>query len=1433
MKLIRAILLSCLMFGMGLSAHAANFSGWSKAMPITFAGYGRAETLTNFPVLVKLNSSLPGFSYADFASPANGADLRFAASNQIDELNFEIEKWDTNGTSSVWVQIPLLAGTNTQIWAYWKNPSVASPACQTNGATWTNGFVAVWHLGESTATNRDSTVNRNDGTNFGNATVTSAGLIGSAKLLDGAGDGVDCGTGPSLDVALPRTISAWINPTVMKIKAGVVAKSNLQSSYNYVMAITNGGLFAYDGAWRTSSNVGLVVGNWYHVVYETRGDGLVQFYVNGQKAGTAPWNYADTPANNVYIGTWIKSETTYDFNGKIDEVSIANMARGSNWVWASYMTGASNTTFNTYGAAGVGNLAVDAPGAAPGVTNATLNGLMIFNGGDPETEAVFCWDTADKGTASTGAWGHVEAAGNAFTNGQTFANVITGLLSGATYVYRCYATNSTGSAWSPNLRSLTTVSLPAVTNTGANMISFDTALLRGTVTDTGAQAPSVWFLYWMVGSGTTNAVGVGPQSGACSNLVTDLAIGASNYVYMLMASNAAGVVYSGTNGFTSGRIYYVVTNGNNAADGLTWATAVSNVEVAVQRAGPVMGVVMLGNGNFTVTSAWVQVTNAILVTSLNGPANTSLDAASVLGRRVMYVSNTAARVNKLTMKRGNWSQWTVPIGPGGLQLVAGVVSNCIVTANVAYGLGGGVYMTGGVLVDCLLHANSQPSDSGAGGGLDIALGEAVNCVISNNSSLANGSGVYMTGGRVRDCQIVRNAAADYRGKQGGGVYMSGGALERCIVRDNSGKFCQQGGGVYMSGGTVVNCLVASNYSGSGAAQGGGIFMTNSGARVVHTTVAGNGCLGAGAGLYLAGGAVSNSIVIGNGSSLYQTRGENVMMAGGAFSYSAAAPLLAGPNNIVVEPRFANVGAGDYRLLPGSPCLDAAAAIPDVTNALGGTARALDGDGNGTAVPDMGAYESGAPASLGCAFSALTNEALLQLDAVLTAAAVGPDTGIVWVGWDFDNNGVWDSTGADKGTVTHTFGPGFYTVKLAVSNATEGATCILTNYIRVASLTNYVARTGGNSNVPPYDTWEKAASNILDGMDAAWAMPGATPVVLVSNGLYSISRTLRLTTNILVRSLNGATGTVVDAGGVIFGLKRVFYIDAAGAILDGLTGRGGDLNNDWVNPGAGLLLRSGAVSNCLLTLNGASMAGAGAYMLGGRLADTVVSNNTSGTGGGAGLSQSGGVAERCVVRNNSSQSSGVGLMISGGLFTHGVIAANTNTQTSSSGGGVVMSGGTLRNSLITLNGGSAYTTNGGGISLSGGSVESCTIVTNRATLTGGGIYVTGSGTVSNTIVAFNGAAGKVNVFGRTNNCYYSCATDLTDGDNGNIVAVPAFQNRLGGDYRLISGSAGVNQGVKQDWMTGALDLAGERRLSGVVDMGAYEFPSVGGMLIIVR
>jgi len=62
-------------------------------------------------------------------------------------------------------------------------------------------------------------------------------------------------------------------------------------------------------------------------------------------------------------------------------------------------------------------------------------------------------------------------------------------------------------------------------------------------------------------------------------------------------------------------------------------------------------------------------------------------------------------------------------------------------------------------------------------------------------------------------------------------------------------------------------------------------------------------------------------------------------------------------NISIDPLFINVGTGDYHLQTNSPAIDAGTAEGAPVADFGGVSRPQDGDGNGAAVIDMGAFES--------------------------------------------------------------------------------------------------------------------------------------------------------------------------------------------------------------------------------------------------------------------------------------------------------------------------------------------------------------------------------------------------------------------------------------------------------------------------------------------
>ena len=91
---------------------------------------------------------------------------------------------------------------------------------------------------------------------------------------------------------------------------------------------------------------------------------------------------------------------------------------------------------------------------------------------------------------------------------------------------------------------------------------------------------------------------------------------------------------------------------------------------------------------------------------------------------------------------------------------------------------------------------------------------------------------------------------------------------------------------------------------------------------------------------------------------------NVEGGQAANSVSANSTLIWGPGNFTADPQFLNMTATNYQLAATSPCIDAgtnaSAVAPSftfvLTNDFAGVARPLDGNGDGQARFDVGAYE---------------------------------------------------------------------------------------------------------------------------------------------------------------------------------------------------------------------------------------------------------------------------------------------------------------------------------------------------------------------------------------------------------------------------------------------------------------------------------------------
>ena len=259
------------------------------------------------------------------------------------------------------------------------------------------------------------------------------------------------------------------------------------------------------------------------------------------------------------------------------------------------------------------------------------------------------------------------------------------------------------------------------------------------------------------------------------------------------------------------------------------------------------------------------------------------------------------------------------------------VSDCRFSGNEAL-VGGGMsnVSSSPTVTNCTFSGNSSSSGGGMAnfnGGSPIVTG----CMFSDNWAIGGGGMANRDSDpTVANCTFNDNFAVD----SGGGMANWGGAptVTNCTFSENLTP--GQGGGmsnVYSSSPTVTNCTFRDNWSIND--RGGGLSAwVGSSPTVANCTFTEN----TGGGMWMK----LNSWMTVTNCILWNNTPNELLGVIPTVTYSDVKGGIAGEGNIDVDPQFVDPNNGDYHLLPGSPCIDAA----DNTGVPADT-QDLDGDGN--------------------------------------------------------------------------------------------------------------------------------------------------------------------------------------------------------------------------------------------------------------------------------------------------------------------------------------------------------------------------------------------------------------------------------------------------------------------------------------------------------
>ena len=788
MNAVRSIVAGVFCLAAGMAGAAPLYQ-----CPLTVSGYAEGKAaLADFPVLVRISTAINGFSYGDCA--AGGADISFTSEDGETVYPHEVDTWNPNGESLVWVKLPSMAH-GTKFLFRWADQN---PPTNDSTQVWP-GYIGVWHFSSLV----DSATVKNSATNDYDLKFPE-GMTGSIDANAPAGMGLFIESGvmrtkdyePEFAVGSRFTATGWfLLPSYAGTGgtyAGIVSKKvglswNANTGWYFQMnqSKTMIGLVESGGTETKYGSLPDVTQNWNHFALICDGTYARAYFNGSDKAG-------------IDRTTTIKASTT-EFQvgsaaGYFDEYRLRKGAVSVDWARAEYETVATEDYLT------VGTTEILSPTAIAVSSDGLRYGVV----------------SPDYG-------------------------LITEPVAGTTYDFSCTTATQTLNEAGTTRAVCTGWELRKLSN--GELIK--SSLFEGErqfscsheyIQDEGVELRWLWTVQHLVTAKTATAGGtVAPaaqwiDAGSVATIVPTQDSGCAFYRWSgdlgeasptanplqltVDAPKTVSAAFLQTSFPDYDHVFFVSTGGNDGNGGTTLDAAVKTVAKGLELAKASVAeggtaAVVVTPGTYAISSALAFDKPVAMIGQCDAEGTRpTIDGANTY--RTLKLTHADARVENLRLYRGYVN---ADGGGGGLNMSAGTVVNCEFADCYSAGevSGGSITLTGGKLSRCSVHGGYTVNGGGNGAGAYV-----------------NGSGVL-----VEHCIFYGNSQNNRQGATTkiGAVYLNAGTVRNCtIVNNNMGK----AGGIYVAkGAKFYDSIVWGNVAQNDTSEGAPNWQMASGAYVTN------------------------------------------------------------------------------------------------------------------------------------------------------------------------------------------------------------------------------------------------------------------------------------------------------------------------------------------------------------------------------------------------------------------------------------------------------------------------------------------------------------------------------------------------------------------------------------------------------------------------